>query len=181
VILRLARLGDASLLESWDKDEDVIASSGADAKDGDDWRDEDWRSEIAAAPSWRDILIAEENGRPIGVIVDIDPALEETHYWGDCGPGLRAFDIWIGAAADRSRGLGAAMMRLAAARAFTDPRVAAIVIDPLLSNVRAIRFYRRIGFQDVGERWFAEDHCLVMKLSREAFLADASRINVRGS
>ncbi|HBS36104.1 MAG TPA: GNAT family N-acetyltransferase, partial [Parvularcula sp.] len=44
------------------------------------WIEEDWRAATAAAPAWRRIPIGEENGRPFGVIVDIDPALEETHY-----------------------------------------------------------------------------------------------------
>lgn len=166
VTLRLARADDAAILEAWDRDADVAASSGEDAND--DWRDEDWRQEISAAPPWRDILIAEEDGRPVGAIVDIDPAVEETHYWGDCGAGLRAFDIWIGAPEDRGRGIGAAMMRLAAARAFADPRVKAIMIDPLLSNGRAIRFYEQLGFRKVEERWFGEDLCLVMRLDRIA-------------
>lgn len=166
VTLRLARADDAAILEVWDRDADVAASSGEDASD--DWRDEDWRQEILAAPPWRDILIAEEDGRPVGAIVDIDPALEETRYWGDCQAGLRAFDIWIGAPEDRGRGIGAAMMRLAAARAFADPMVRAIMIDPLLSNMRAIRFYERLGFRHVEERWFGEDRCLVMRLDRVA-------------
>lgn len=163
VTLRRARLDDAEILAQWERDPDVRASTGEEAEDADYWR-----AEIAPDPPWRDILIAEENARPFGVLVDIDPAHEETHYWGDCGPGLRAFDIWIGAPADRGRGLGGAMMRLAAARAFADPSVGAILIDPLVTNVRAIRFYERIGFVRVGERWFGDDLTLVMRLERGA-------------
>jgi aminoglycoside 6'-N-acetyltransferase len=166
VTLRPARLEDAALLERWDRDADVIASHGVESQADEIWRDEDWRAEIAAAPAWRRILIGEENGRPFGAIVDIDPALEETHYWGDCGPGLRAFDTWIGEAKDRGRGLGAAMMRKALAIAFEDPAVEAVIIDPLVSNTRAIRFYERCGFRAVEERWFNGDHCLVMRCNR---------------
>lgn len=166
ITLRPARPDDAAILERWDRDPDVIASQGVEAQADEIWRDEDWREEILAAPDWRRILIGEENGRPIGAIVDIDPALEETHYWGDCGPGLRAFDMWIGEAKDRGRGLGAAMMRAALAIAFEDPAVEAVIIDPLLSNERAIRFYERCGFRAVEERWFDEDHCLVMRCDR---------------
>jgi aminoglycoside 6'-N-acetyltransferase len=104
----------------------------------------------------------------VGVIVDIDPALEETHYWGDCGPGLRAFDTWIGEAKDRGRGLDAAIMAEALKIAFADPAVEAVIIDPLLSNTRAIRFYERCGFRAVEERWFDDDHCLVMRCDRPA-------------
>jgi aminoglycoside 6'-N-acetyltransferase len=42
----------------------------------------------------------------------------------------------------------------------------AIVIDPLASNVRAIRFYERLGFKPVERRRFGEDDCLVMRLER---------------
>lgn len=165
-LLRSARLDDAVFLERWDRDPDVIASHGEEAQEGEIWRDEDWREEIAAAPDWRRILIGEENGRPVGAVVDIDPALEETHYWGDCGPGFRAFDTWIGEAKDRSRGLGSAMMQEALDLAFADPSVKAVIIDPLLSNTRAIRFYERCGFRAVEERWFDKDHCLVMAFDR---------------
>ncbi len=166
ITLRLARPEDAVFLERWDLDPDVIASHGEQMQDDTIWRDEDWRAEIAAAHAWQRIMIAEEEGRPVGVIVDIDPALEETHCWGECGEGYRAFDIWVGEAADRGRGVGAAMMRLAAAHAFADPHVKAILIDPLLSNTRAHRFYERAGFCAVEERMFDEDNCLVMRLDR---------------
>lgn len=164
--LRPARPDDAVFLERWDRDADVIASHGVEAQAGEIWRDEDWRAEIAAAPGWRRILIGEDDGRPFGAIVDIDPAREETHYWGDCGPGLRAFDTWVGEAKDRGRGLGSAMMRMGLDLAFSDPAVKAVIIDPLLSNVRAIRFYERCGFRAVEERWFDGDHCLVMRCDR---------------
>jgi aminoglycoside 6'-N-acetyltransferase len=168
ITLRPARPDDAAILERWDRDPDVIASHGVDSQSEEMWRDEEWRAEIEAAPPWRRILIGEENGRPVGVIVDIDPALEETHYWGDCGPGLRAFDTWIGEAKDRGRGLGAAIMAEALKIAFADPAVEAVIIDPLLSNTRAIRFYERCGFRAVEERWFDDDHCLVMRCDRPA-------------
>jgi aminoglycoside 6'-N-acetyltransferase len=33
----------------------------------------------------------------------IDPAQEETHYWGDVEAELRAIDIWIGEESDLDR------------------------------------------------------------------------------
>jgi aminoglycoside 6'-N-acetyltransferase len=44
--------------------------------------------------------------------------------------------------------------------------VTAVVIDPLASNVRAHRFYARLGFKPVGERRFGPDDCLVHELTR---------------
>ena len=56
--------------------------------------------------------VAEIDGRSIGAMRMCDPHLESTHYWGDSEPNPRALDIWIGDAADRSKGYGEAMMRL---------------------------------------------------------------------
>lgn len=162
VVLRKVRPEDAALLDCWDSDEAVIASNPNDVGQS------DWAAEIAADPDWRRFWIADENGRAVGVLIDIDPAREESRYWGDCGPGLRAFDVWIGAAKDRGRGVGGEMMRLALAEAFADPAVEAVLIDPLASNAAAIRFYERAGFRPVERRRFGEDDCLVMRRDRPA-------------
>ena len=65
----------------------------------------------------------------------------------------------------------AELMRLALERCFSDPRVTGIVIDPLASNERAHRFYRRMGFKPVGRRTFGRDVCLVHELTRRDWLA----------
>ena len=44
-----------------------------------------------------------------------------------------------------------------------------VLIDALQSNHRAIKFYRRIGFTDVGPRRFENDDCLVMSMTRDIF------------
>lgn len=62
------------------------------------------------------------------------------------------------------------MMRLALARCFRNPTVAAVLIDPLADNTRAIRFYQRLGFRVVGPRRFGDDDCLVHELRREVWL-----------
>jgi aminoglycoside 6'-N-acetyltransferase len=80
---------------------------------------------------------------------------------------LRAIDIWIGASADRGKGYGTQMMQLALERCFADSRVTSIVIDPLASNERAQRFYRRMGFRPIGRRRFGDDDCLIHELGRE--------------
>lgn len=156
--LRPARLDDLELLQAWDEDPDVVASDP-----DDDWN---WEFELPREVDWREQLMAEVDGRPIGIVQIIDPAREETHYWGEIEPGLRAIDIWIGAAADRGRGLGTKMMRLALARAFAAPDVTAVLIDPLASNIRAIRFYERLGFRRVESRQFGLSDCLVYRLER---------------
>lgn len=125
-----------------------------------------WEEELARNPDWREQLIAEQNGVPIGFVQIIDPALEDSHYWGDCSARMRAIDIWIGAATYLGRGLGTEMMRTAIDRCFADPTVDGIIIDPMADNDRARRFYERLGFRFVENRRFGDDDCAVYHLSR---------------
>ena len=155
--LRQAVSADIPLLRHWDEQPHVQASGV------EDW---DWEDLLATDPDWREMLVAEENGRPVGFLQIIDPARDEDHYWGDCGPDLRAIDIWIGAIEDTGRGLGTQMMRAAFARCFADASVRAILIDPLATNTAAHRFYRRLGFAFVERRRFGGDDCFVFELTR---------------
>ena len=164
VSLRLARPEDRPLLERWDREPHVMEHAGDDGP----W---DWAAELPREVPWRELLIAELDGRPIGFLQIIDPAEEETRYWGDVPPGLRAVDIWIGEADCLGRGHGSEMMRLAFARCFADPTVTAILIDPLARNHRARRFYERLGFRYVEDRRFGEDDCAVYRLDRVDFKA----------
>lgn len=128
----------------------------------------DWPLELARDPAWRELLIAETaDGRPVGFIQIIDPALEEDHYWGEVESGLRAIDIWIGEESDLGKGLGSEMMRLAIDRCFREPDVKAILVDPLADNAASIRFYARLGFREIGLRRFGPDETMVMRLDRE--------------
>jgi len=165
VRLRRATLADAPLLRRWDEQPHVVASDP-----NDEWG---WEVELAREFDWREQLIAEEDGRPIGFHQIIDPAREETRYWGDVPPGLRAIDIWIGEEADLGRGYGTQMMHLALARCFADASVTAVLVDPLVSNVRAHRFYERLGFRFVEHRRFGEDDCYVYRLERAKAVATA--------
>ena len=163
--LRPATLADAPLLRDWDERPHVLASDP-----DSDW---EWESELARAPDWREMLLAEVGGQPIGFVQIIDPAREETRYWGDVAPDLRAIDIWIGEEAWLGRGFGTKMMRMALERCFADPLVTAVLIDPLASNVRAHRFYERLGFRFVERRRFGGDDCFVYRLERRV-MAKAS-------
>lgn len=156
--LRPATSADLNLLQHWDEQPHIIASDP-----NSDWG---WELELERNPDWREQLIAEIEGRPIGFIQIIDPAREDSHYWGDTPANLRAIDIWIGEETDLGKGYGTQMMRIAIARCFTDPSVTAILIDPLASNTRAHRFYERLGFQFLEHRRFGEDDCSVYCLQR---------------
>jgi len=157
--LRRAQRSDLDLLQYWDGKLHVVAAMGED----EGW---DWPAELGRHADWLDMLIAEEDGRPIGFIQIIDPALEETHYWGDVETNLRAIDIWIGEETDLGRGYGTRMMALALERCFADVSVSAVLLDPAVSNHGAHRFYERLGFERIERRNFGKDACYVYRLER---------------
>ncbi|MCC5871742.1 MAG: acetyltransferase [Gammaproteobacteria bacterium] len=161
IALRPAGPDDLALLRHWDQQPHVIESDP-----DSDWG---WETELARSPPWREQLIAEIDGRPLGFVQIIDPVQEESHYWGDVPAGLRAIDIWIGEATDLGRGYGSVMMRLAIERCFAAGDVEGILIDPLASNVRAHAFYRRFGFRFIERRWFGGDDCFVFRLDRSEY------------
>lgn len=165
--LRSATPDDLELLRYWDEQPHVVASDP-----NDDWG---WEVELNRTPEWREQLIAEIGDkrslmpkalRPIGFIQIIDPALDDSHYWGDVPSNLRAIDIWIGEEKDLGKGYGTKMMQLALTRCFADPVVTAVLIDPLESNTRARKFYERLGFQFIEHRRFGDDDCCVYRLNR---------------
>jgi aminoglycoside 6'-N-acetyltransferase len=158
ITLRAAALEDLPILEYWDEQEHVI-----DSDPNDDWN---WATELPKQVFWREQLVAELNGKPIGFIQIIDPALEETHYWGDVEQNLRAIDIWIGLKENLGKGYGTHMMQLAIKRCFANEDVTAILIDPLISNTAARRFYERLGFRFVENRIFGSDETAVCVLER---------------
>jgi aminoglycoside 6'-N-acetyltransferase len=157
--LRNASPDDLELLHYWDEQPHNI-----EADPDSEWN---WETELSRNPLWREQLIAELDGRPVGFIQIIDPAEEETHYWGEVSPGFRAIDIWIGEKEDLRKGYGTEMMRLTIEHCFADPQVNAILIDPLESNARAHRFYEFMGFRIVERRTFGADECLVYRLDRK--------------
>ncbi len=158
IILRHATPADRPLLEHWDQQPHVV-----DSDPNDEWH---WAVELERNPDWREQLIAELAGRAIGFVQIIDPAREESHYWGDVEENLRAIDIWIGEATDLGKGYGTQMMQLAIHRCFAEPQVTAILVDPLVNNTRAHRFYERLGFQRIESRQFGQDDCYVYRLER---------------
>ncbi|WP_194777639.1 GNAT family N-acetyltransferase [Pararhodonellum marinum] len=162
--LRPATINDLELVKHWDRQQHVI-----DCDPDEDWN---WEIELNRNPPWREQLVAELNRAPIGFLQIIDPFLEETHYWGEVQPNLRAIDIWIGEESNLNKGYGTTMMELAIQRCFQDPAVEGILIDPLKSNTKAHRFYQRLGFEFVEERVFDETPCYIYELKRRKPIHD---------
>jgi aminoglycoside 6'-N-acetyltransferase len=166
ITLRPMSLADVPLLDLWDRQPHVMAATSDDRDQPKAFGDTYWPDELALVGPDCQYLVAELDGRPIGAMQIIDPRTEGTHYWGEIEPNLRAIDIWIGATEDLGKGYGETMMRRAFQICFAEPAVTAIVIDPLASNTRAHRFYRRLGFVPEGRRMFGDDDCLVHRLTR---------------
>lgn len=162
IFLREANIHDKEILEYWDTKPHVIVS---------DPGNENWEYELARTPSWREQFIAMLGSRPIGFIQIIDPALEESHYWGKVGNGLRAIDIWIGEEDDLGKGYGTIMMDLALTHCFIHHNACGVLLDPLDSNKRAIKFYKKLGFSFVKNEWFGNDYCTVYRLNKDDWVA----------
>ena len=159
ITLRTATLHDLKWVKYWDTKQHVI-----DCDPDDEWN---WERELGRNPAWREQLVAERNGEPIGFVQIIDPYREETHYWGDVKPNKRAIDIWIGEETNLNKGYGTLMMKLAIQRCFENPEIDGILIDPLKSNTKAHRFYERLGFEFIEERVFDETACYIYELKRK--------------
>lgn len=160
--LRTATPSDLPLILHWDEQPHVRETGG-----DDDWNDWDWQNQLGRAVPWRELLIAELAGRPIGFVQTINCREEESHYWGkDCPEHAQAIDIWIGEADCLGKGYGTQMMRLAFDRCFANPLCQHILIDPLANNTAAHRFYESLGFKCLGPRRFGPDDCLVYQLTR---------------
>jgi aminoglycoside 6'-N-acetyltransferase len=134
------------------------------ADPNDDWA---WETELRRSPDWREQLIAEVGGRPIGFVEIIDPSREDCQYWGGCiAEDHRAIDLWIGERDAIGLGYGTQMMKQAIKRCFADPSVKAILVDPRDCNDGAHRFYERLGFEYVVHRRCGDDSCIVYRLRR---------------
>jgi aminoglycoside 6'-N-acetyltransferase len=169
VRLRNATIDDLATIQQWDQqphlqDENVMGDNA--------YNDWNWSVELTKQPSWRYQLIVElENAGPIGMLQIIDPAEEESHYWGDdCPRNLRAMDIWIGEPEYIGQGHGTQIMKLALAEyCFSNPNVTAILVDPMANNLRAHKFYQKLGFEPQEIRYFGPDRTLVHRLTRERY------------
>lgn len=159
ISLRPMRLADVELLERWDEDPELNAQI---AGRGSDWYD--WDIELAREVSWRELLMIEHDGRTVGFVQLLDAAADEEGYWADVEPGTWAVDMWIGEPADRGRGVGSVAMTQALDRLFAERGAQSVLVDPLVSNDRAIAFYESVGFVGVEERVLDGDRCLVMHL-----------------
>ena len=164
--LRSATIEDLAVLESWDDQPHL-----KDQVPTEDWL---WEEELSEEYDWRNQFIAELDGIPIGYIDIIDPHHEPEQYWGKIEKGFRALDIWIGNPDYLGKGHGSDMMQLAIDFCFSELEVHTILIDPYSSNIKAIKFYEKLGFEFVENREFEGILCSVHRYTREQFSLDSN-------
>lgn len=163
--IRYATVADATLLCGWDEKPHVMAAT---SNDGSKSFDANWDEELLPRFDGTSFFIAEVDKTPIGAMQIINPATEETHYWGAVASNLRAIDIWIGEESYIGHGYGTQMMHFAINYCFANSDVRAILIDPLANNLRSHKFYQRLGFVFLERRQFDKDSdCYVFKLIRD--------------
>lgn len=158
ISFRQTNVSDVSVLRNWDSQPHIIESDP-----NSDWQ---WETELKKSFDWRVQWIVKLNGHPLGFVQIIDPAREESHYWGEISEGFRAIDIWIGDVDELRKGYGTYIMQHCIAYCFANPDVHAILIDPLVSNTGAQKFYESLGFQNINRRQFGLDDCYVYQLDK---------------
>lgn len=94
--------------------------------------------------------IFEWEGQPVGY-VQFYPVDTEGEAYYDCGPGPLTYgvDLFIGEPEYWGRGIGTALLRLVIAYLVDECGAGRVVIDPVVTNVRAIRSYEKCGFRKV--------------------------------
>ncbi|MCC2605554.1 GNAT family N-acetyltransferase [Planctobacterium marinum] len=159
--LRPASIADLEVLQWWHQQAHVV-DAGSDAH-------YNWQKELQRKPQWREQLMAEEDGQPIGFLQIYDPYDDEAQRWGNVSRRLRAIDIWIGEAENLNKGYGTQMMQLAMALCFANPDVHALLVDPIANNIKAQRFYARLGFKFVESKKIQGESCYVLKIRRDQY------------
>jgi len=100
-----------------------------------------------------------QNGEPIGFI---------QYYFAD--ETTIGLDMWLGTRQVRSKGHGSEALRQMVRLIHRKyPAVRELFIDPEVENIRAVKCYRKAGFQDVQEIIDEEGaRCLLMKMYLDA-------------
>ena len=126
---------------------------------------------VALGQSTTRAYIAMLDGQPIGFIQSYVVLGSGDCWWEhETDPGARGIDQFLCNADQLNRGLGSAMVAAFTALLLSDPGVTKIQTDPSPDNERAIRSYRRAGFEAVREVDTPDGRALLMIKERRASL-----------
>lgn len=176
ISFRPVTAGDYPLLESW-----LSAPH---------WRE--WWGEPETELGYiRDMVEGRDTTRPFVFLLDHEPAgyiqvwtiadhlkepwLSKAPWMSEVPAESVGVDVGIGEAAKLSRGLGSTVVRLFAERLSAEGHKT-ILIDPDMTNLRAIRAYEKAGFRKliVSRESSGDSETLIMKFARTG-VQDESR------
>lgn len=86
-------------------------------------------------------------------------------------PGTYCVDLFIGEEDWLNQGYGTKIMRLVLAKLFNQLGAHKVLIDPAITNTRAIRCYEKCGFQPVRQAHDGVSACLVLEVTPSTFIA----------
>lgn len=105
--------------------------------------------------------------RPIAYIQSYSAVDTGDGWWPDQHDrGVAGIDQFLAEPTDLGSGLGTALVKQFAAFLFSDPAVSRIQVDPVPSNLRAIRCYEKAGFQRQEIVTTPDGPALLMTLER---------------
>ena len=158
----IATSDDATMLSAWDEAPHMQTARGKS-----DWWN--WTDELSQSDLWREMLIVKHKDLAFGFLQIMNAGKDPDNYWDGLDDTHMAIDMWIGEKAFLRRGFGSQMMQFALKRAFEDPRITTIWIDPLAQNLDAITFYQKHGFQPVETRFMDGDMLHIHAISRQGW------------
>jgi aminoglycoside 6'-N-acetyltransferase len=109
------------------------------------------------------MFIVSYRDRPFAYIQNYDPSGWDLHQFGDLPPGARGIDQFIGEPDMLNRGHGSAFIRAHAEDLFA-AGAPVVGTDPDPSNARAVRAYRKAGFEALREALDTESERVLLML-----------------
>jgi aminoglycoside 6'-N-acetyltransferase Ib len=77
-------------------------------------------------------------------------------------------DQFLAEQSQLGKGTGSAMIRAFLTQVFSDPAVTVVQTDPSPTNLRAVRCYKRSGFQEVGLVSTPDGLAMLMRCTRQS-------------
>ena len=140
---------DYGLMSRWLSDERVLEwVYGRDQRFSHERAAEKWGPRARGDDPVRPCIITHE-GQPAGYMQYYPIAESPADYGLDSANGIIGVDMFIGEPDLWDRGLGSGALRTLVAYLYTQVGVQGVVIDPRLTNARAIRAYEKADFQKV--------------------------------
>ncbi len=102
-----------------------------------------WIDEQPTHHAW----LVRQDGRPVALFQDYEPAAEEVGDHFDVQPGDLGVHFMLAPASTAQPGFTAEVVTFLMARVFADPGVERIVVEPDARNAKAVGLVQRLGFE----------------------------------